>query len=52
MLGYKEYKEWWLNHGINFDLDGDLSHEEQFMEHINEMSTYELIETLTPWWVG
>jgi hypothetical protein len=46
---YLAYKRWWLLHEINFCLESSLSFDDQFEEHINEMTTYELMETLANW---
>jgi hypothetical protein len=50
MEKYLEYKQWWLQYGIGewWGLE-PVSEDEQFEEHINEMTTYELMEILANW---
>jgi organic radical activating enzyme len=43
MEKYLEYKQWWC------DWCTSASFEDQFEEHINSMTTYELMETLANW---
>lgn len=44
---YKEYKAWWIKHGSLQNTDG--VREEMFEQHVNDMSLYELMETLSNW---
>jgi hypothetical protein len=46
MEKYLEYKQWWLQYGFSWGDGYNRPPEDQFEEHINEMTTYELMETL------
>jgi hypothetical protein len=45
---YLKYKQWWLQYSYRWGLE-PVSEDEQFEEHINEMTTYELMEILANW---
>jgi hypothetical protein len=47
MEKYLEYKQWWLQYGYRWGLG--IHKEQQFEDHINSMTTYELMETLANW---
>jgi hypothetical protein len=46
MDDYLKYKQWWLTYGYRWDTGDTIEPEEQFEDHINSMTTYELMETL------
>jgi hypothetical protein len=47
MEKYLEYKQWWLQYNATLETYGSM--EDDFEEHINSMTTYELMETLANW---
>jgi hypothetical protein len=46
---YLEYKQWWLQYGYMWGDGYNRSPEDQFEHYINEMTTYELMETPANW---
>ena len=50
MDGYKSYKEWWMKYEAPYKTDNlGCTDEEAFAKHINDMSLYEIMETLADW---
>ncbi len=52
MNSYTRYKEWWIEHQAPHEpppLHYKDTPETQFEEHINKMSSFELMETLEAW---
>jgi len=49
MKEYVAYKKWWMEWAVSVDLAVNLSDEELFEKHINELGLYNLMETLVTW---